>query len=47
MDFETKMRQIIMAYVEPALKLSIEDRETNIDLDILCNKLAIRNDLLE
>ena len=34
LEFETRMRGLIRRVVEPALKLSIEDRESNLDLEM-------------
>ena len=33
LEFETRMRGLIRRVIEPALMLSVEDRETNIDLE--------------
>jgi hypothetical protein len=34
LEFETRMRGLIRRVVEPALKLSIEDRENNLELEL-------------
>jgi len=47
MDFETRMRSLMKKVVEPALQLSIEDREANIELDIKYEKIRKRTELLE
>lgn len=47
MDFETKMRAMTKQIVSPALSLSIEDREANIELDCKFQKLRMRTEFLE
>lgn len=47
LEFETRMRSLIRRVIEPALKLSVEDRETNIDLEYKMQQLAVRCDILE
>lgn len=47
LDFETRMRHLMNNIVKPALQLSVEDRETNIELDIKMKKATNRLDLLE
>jgi hypothetical protein len=47
LEFETRMRSLIRRVIEPALKLSVEDRETNLDLEFKMQQLAIRCDILE
>lgn len=47
LDFETKTRNLINQLVQPALQLSIEDREQNIELEIENRRMQQRLQLLE
>lgn len=47
MDFETRIRDMCKSLVMPALNLSVEDREANIELDCKMQKLNLRAELLE
>ena len=47
LDFETRMRHLMKNIVTPALQLSVEDRESNIELEIQMTKATKRLELLE
>jgi len=47
MDFETRMRDVIRDYVEPAIELSTADREKNIEHEKNIEKIKERLDLLD
>lgn len=47
LEFETRMRGLIRRVVEPALKLSLEDRENNLELEMKIEAVKDRTDLLE
>lgn len=47
LDFETRMVGVVKQMIEPALLLSIEDREQNIELGCALEKQAQRIELLE
>ena len=47
LDFETRMRHLMKNIVSPALRLSVEDREANIEMELAVSKVTQRVDLLE
>ena len=47
LDFETRMRHLMKNMVSPALRLSVEDREANIEIELNVSKVTKRVDLLE
>ena len=47
LDFETRMRHLMKNIVTPALRLSVEDREANIEMECNLGKITKRCDLLE
>ena len=47
LEFETRMRGLIRRVIEPALEISIEDRDLNLDLEIKIETLIDKIDVLE
>ena len=47
LEFETRMRNLIRRVMEPALNLSIQDRELNLELEIQIDEVNKRCELLE
>ena len=47
LDFETRMRGLIRKVIEPALRLSIEDREASLTTEMRLDEMVVRTELLE